>query len=279
MDRYEPGAIEPAWQGRWAADGLYRRPAAPARPHYALTMYPYPSGNLHIGHWYAFTPSDAQARFMRMRGWDVFFPMGFDAFGLPAENAAIKHGIHPAEWTMGNVDHMRNQLQSMGAMFDWEAEVVTCRPEYYRWNQWFFLKLLAAGLAYRSRAAVDFCPSCNTTLAREQVVGEERVCERCGTAVERRELEQWFLGITRYADELLAGLDQLDVAGAGEDHAAQLDRQEPGGRDRLPGPRHRGHPVGVHHAPRHAVRRHGPGAWRLSTRWWTASQPPSAGTR
>jgi leucyl-tRNA synthetase len=209
-ERYDPAAIEPRWQARWAADGLYRRPADPARPHYALTMYPYPSGNLHIGHWYAITPSDAHARFMRLTGHDVFFPMGFDAFGLPAENAAIQHGIHPAEWTEANVRHMRHQLETMGAMFDWDAEVVTCRPEYYRWNQWFFLKFLERDLAYRKRAAVDFCPRCNTTLAREQVVGEARVCERCGTPVERRELEQWFFRITRYADELLGALDDLD---------------------------------------------------------------------
>jgi leucyl-tRNA synthetase len=209
-DRYEPAAIEPRWQARWAEDELYRRPEQPARPYFALTMYPYPSGNLHIGHWYAFTPSDAHARYMRLRGHDVFFPMGFDAFGLPAENAAIQHGIPPAEWTMANIAHMRTQLASMGAMFDWSAEVVTCLPAYYRWNQWFFLQLLARDLAYRKRAAVDFCPHCNTTLAREQVIGEDRVCERCGTPVERRELEQWFLRITRYADELLAGLDGLD---------------------------------------------------------------------
>jgi leucyl-tRNA synthetase len=206
---YDPAAIEPRWQARWAADGLYRRPENPLRPYYALTMYPYPSGNLHIGHWYAITPSDTHARFMRMRGHDVFFPMGFDAFGLPAENAAIKHGVHPAEWTMANIARMRQQLKSMGAMFDWAAEVVTCRPEYYGWNQWFFLQLLAAGLAYRKRAAVDFCPNCNTTLAREQVVGDERVCERCGTPVERRDLEQWFVRTTAYADELLDGLDTI----------------------------------------------------------------------
>jgi leucyl-tRNA synthetase len=209
-ERYEPAEIEPRWQEKWAEDGLYRRPAEPARPYYALTMYPYPSGNLHIGHWYAFTPSDAHARFMRMRGEDVFFPMGFDAFGLPAENAAIQHGTPPAEWTMANIEHMRGQMRRMGAMFDWSAEVVTCLPEYYRWNQWFFLKFLEQDLAYRRRAAVDFCPRCNTTLAREQVIGEGRVCERCGTPVEKRELEQWFLRITRYADELLAGLETID---------------------------------------------------------------------
>ncbi len=208
-DRYEPMAIERLWQARWEADGIYVRPQQPRRRHYALTMYPYPSGDLHIGHWYAMAPSDAHARFMRMRGYDVFFPIGFDAFGLPAENAAIKHGIHPRPWTMNNIQRMRVQLRSMGAMFDWTAELVTCEPEYYRWNQWFFLKMFEHGLAYRARAAVDFCPHCNTTLAREQVVGEERVCERCQTPVVRRDLEQWFLRITRYADELLEGLDRI----------------------------------------------------------------------
>ncbi len=207
---YEPVAIERRWQARWEADGIYVRAKHAPRPHYALTMYPYPSGDLHIGHWYAMAPSDAHARYMRMRGHDVFFPIGFDAFGLPAENAAIKHGIHPRLWTMNNIERMRVQLRSMGAMFDWTAEVVTCEPEYYRWNQWFFLKMFERGLAYRARAAVDFCPRCNTTLAREQVVGEERVCERCETPVVRRELEQWFLRITSYADELLAGLESID---------------------------------------------------------------------
>jgi leucyl-tRNA synthetase len=173
-------------------------------------MYPYPSGNLHIGHWYAFTPTDARGRFMRMRGHDVFLPIGFDAFGLPAENAAIQRGVDPREWTLANIDQMRRQFRSMGAMFDWTAEIVTCQPEYYKWNQWFFLKLLERGLAYRQRAAVDFCPSCNTTLAREQVIGEERLCERCGTPVVKRELEQWFLRITDYSDELLEGLEAID---------------------------------------------------------------------
>jgi leucyl-tRNA synthetase len=209
IEPYAPAEIEPRWQARWTADELYRRPTNPARPYYALTMYPYPSGNLHIGHWYAVTPSDTHARYMRMRGHDAFFPMGFDAFGLPAENAAIKHGIAPAEWTLANIAHMRTQMASMGAMFDWSAEVVTCLPEYYRWNQWFFLQFLERDLAYRKRAAVDFCPHCNTTLAREQVQGEDRHCERCGTPVEKRELEQWFFRITQYSEELLTGLDEL----------------------------------------------------------------------
>ena len=167
-------------------------------------MYPYPSGDyLHIGHWYAMTPSDAAARYKRMRGYNVMFPMGFDAFGLPAENAAISRGIHPYKWTMSNIDVMRRQLRSMGAMWDWSREVVTCDPGYYIWNQWFFLKMYERGLAYRKLSPVDWCPKDNTTLAREQVIGEDRVCERCGTPVIKKNLEQWFLKITAYADELL----------------------------------------------------------------------------
>ncbi len=203
-DKYIPQQIEPRWQARWEADGLYRARVDPARPkHYALTMLPYPSGDLHIGHWYAMAPSDARARFMRMRGYNVLFPMGFDAFGLPAENAAIQRGIHPHTWTLSNIEKMRRQLHSMGAMFDWEREAISCLPGYYRWTQWFFLKFYEAGIAYKAFAPVDFCPHCNTTLAREQVWGEDRHCERCGTPVIRKNLEQWFFRITNYAEELL----------------------------------------------------------------------------
>jgi leucyl-tRNA synthetase len=201
---YDPAVIEPKWQQRWEAAGLQRSDVDPARPkHYALTMLPYPSGDLHIGHWYAISPSDAQARFMRMRGHNVLFPMGFDAFGLPAENAAIKRNVHPREWTYANVERMRGQLRRMGAMIDWRREMVSADPEYYRWTQWFFLQLFLNDLAYRKKAAVDWCPSCNTTLAREQVIGDDRRCERCETPVIRKELAQWFFRTTRYAEELL----------------------------------------------------------------------------
>ena len=201
---YDPAAIEPRWQRRWEEDGLHRARIDPDRPkHYFLTMLPYPSGDLHIGHWYTMTPSDARARYLRMKGYNVLYPIGFDSFGLPAENAAISRNVHPKEWTYANIDRMRRQLRSMGAMWDWQREATSSDPEYYRWTQWFFLKLLAGGLAYRSHAAVDFCPNCNTTLAREQVVGEGRLCERCDTPVVKRDLEQWFLRITRYAEELL----------------------------------------------------------------------------
>ena len=211
IERYEPTAIEPRWQERWEQAGLYKTDLSdPSRPtYYLLTMYPYPSGDLHIGHWYIKTPTDARARFLRMNGHNVFFPIGFDAFGLPAENAAIKQKIHPAQWTMKNIANMRRQLRSMGATFDWDSEVVTCTPEYYRWNQWIFLKYLEAGLAYRKMAAVDWCPKDQVVLAREQVEGVDRVCWRCGTQVIKRDLEQWFFRITKYADELLdfSGID------------------------------------------------------------------------
>src|SRR5215211_2939391 len=211
--RYDPAVIEEKWRERWERDDLYRvDDDAPGEKWYSLTMYPYPSGVLHIGHWYAFAIPDVYARLQRMRGYNVLFPMGFDAFGLPAENAAIKHNIHPYTWTMANIERMRSQFRRMGTMIDWSREIVTCLPEYYRWNQWFFLQFLKQGLAYRARAAVDFCPNCNTTLAREQVWGEDRRCERCGTQVEKRDLEQWFFRITDYAEELLRfdGLDWPD---------------------------------------------------------------------
>ncbi len=201
---YNPKEIEPKWQARWEADALYQADIDPKRPkHYALTMLPYTSGDLHFGHWYPMAPSDARARFMRMNGYNVLFPIGFDAFGLPAENAAIKRGIHPREWTYANIENMRKQLKSMGSMFDWRREAISSDPEYYRWTQWFFIQLYKHGLAYRKMSPVDFCPSCNTTLAREQVWGEDRHCERCNTPVIKKDLEQWFFRTTQYAEELL----------------------------------------------------------------------------
>ncbi len=203
-DKYFPGKVEAKWQSRWEETDLYRQQVELDRPkHYALTMLPYPSGDLHIGHWYAMVPSDARARFMRMKGFNVLFPMGFDSFGLPAENAAIERQTHPAKWTYANIKRMRHQLHTMGAMFDWNREAISSDPSYFQWSQWFFKKLLAMDLAYRKKAAVDFCPHCNTTLAREQVWGDDRHCERCGTPVIKKELEQWFFRTTNYADELL----------------------------------------------------------------------------
>jgi leucyl-tRNA synthetase len=209
-DKYKPTEIEPKWQQKWEADGLYHSDIDENKTkYYAMTMLPYPSGDLHIGHWYAMSPSDARARYLRMNGYNVLFPMGFDAFGLPAENAARQRGIHPYEWTIANVENMRRQLRSMGAMFDWRREAVTCLPGYYRWSQWFFLRMYEMGLAYRAYSPVDFCPQCNTTLAREQVWGEDRHCERCNTQVVKKELNQWFFKITAYADELL-DFSQID---------------------------------------------------------------------
>ena len=210
VERYVPTEIEPRWQRTWDELRMYEtdlrdesRPAC-----YVLTMYDYPSGDLHIGHWYAKTPTDALARFRRMHGFNVFFPVGFDAFGLPAENAAIKNGGHPYTWTMSNIENMRRQLRSMGTAFDWTSEVVTADPSYYRWNQWLFLRFLEKGLAYRANSPVDWCPN-DGTLAREQVVGADRRCWRCGAPVEKRDLDQWYLRTTAYADELLdfSGID------------------------------------------------------------------------
>ncbi len=205
---YNPAEIEPKWQKKWADDRLYHVFEDSTKPKwYALTMFPYTSGDLHIGHWYAMAPSDVHARFKRMQGYNVLHPMGFDAFGLPAENAALKHGIHPHEWTMRNVENMRRQLKTIGAVYDWDREVITCLPDYYKWTQWFFVKLFQAGLAYRSQAPVNWCSNCNVVLANEQVVNGG--CWRCDTPVIRRDLKQWFLKITHYADELMEheGLD------------------------------------------------------------------------
>ncbi|MCA9846968.1 MAG: class I tRNA ligase family protein, partial [Dehalococcoidia bacterium] len=205
--RYQPGSIEAKWQARWEQDDLYHTPDhVPGKQNrYHLTMFPYPSGDLHVGHWFAMTPSDALARYFRMRGWNVLFPMGFDAFGLPAENAAIKGGKHPMAWTSANIDRMRGQMKAMGAMFDWDREVNTSSPDYYQWTQWWFVQLFKRGLAYQKKATANWCPDCNTTLANEQVVDGR--CERSDTIVVQREMEQWFFRITDYAEELLANED------------------------------------------------------------------------
>jgi leucyl-tRNA synthetase len=208
--RFDPGSFEEKWQKRWEAEEIYvARDDDPRPKRYVLTMYPYPSGDLHIGHWYAMTGPDIVARMHRMQGENVMFPMGFDGFGLPAENAAIDRNIHPAKWTYANIDTMRRQMRQMGASFDWTREVVTCDPSYYRWQQWLFLKFYEAGLAYKAMGAVDWCPKDKVVLAREQVEGTERRCWRCGTPVEKRDLEQWYFRITNYSDELL-DFDGLD---------------------------------------------------------------------
>ncbi len=208
-DRFEPTVFEPKWQARWEAEGVYRvRDRVPGKKNwYALTMFPYPSGDLHIGHWYVMAGADAHARFMRMRGFNVLHPMGFDSFGLPAENAAISSNIHPRVYTERNIENMRRQLRSMGNSYDWDRELSTHTPEYYRWNQYLFLKLHEAGLAYRSRGYANWCDGCQTTVANEQVL--DGACERCGTVIARREMDQWFFRITKYADELLE-MDDID---------------------------------------------------------------------
>ena len=213
-ERYNPSELEPEWQKKWAESGLYETDLRDtSKPkYYHLTMYPYPSGDLHVGHWYAFAVPDAFARFQRMRGYNVFYPMGFDAFGLPAENAAIKaanegRSVHPAALTYSQIAHMEAQFKQMGAMFDWSKEVVTCDPDYYRWNQWFFIQMFKRGLAYRKESFVNWDPVDKTVLANEQVIDGRG--DRSGALVERRLMPQWHFKITDYAEELLSfeGLD------------------------------------------------------------------------
>ena len=207
---YDPSTIEPKWREAWKEAAIYKVEDETDKPNWmSLTMYPYPSGVLHVGHWYAFSAPDVFARAKRMRGFNVMYPMGFDAFGLPAENAAIKHNIHPAKWTYENIDQMTYEFDLMGAMIDWDRKVVTCDPEYYHWNQWLFLKMFEKGLAYRSGGAVWWCPNDQTVLANEQVI-EGNICERCGSEVYKRDLDQWYYRITEYAQQLLDGLDTVD---------------------------------------------------------------------
>ncbi|MBU3192703.1 leucine--tRNA ligase [Clostridium algidicarnis] len=203
-------SVDKKWQKKWEDTNLYKFDEDSSKEKlYVLEMFSYPSGSkLHAGHWFNYGPVDSWARLKRMQGYNVFQPMGFDAFGLPAENFAIKTGIHPKDSTVKNIKTMEEQLKSMGAMFNWDHEVITSDPEYYKWTQWLFLKLFEKDLAYRKKAPVNWCPSCNTVLANEQVV--DGVCERCETEVTKKELTQWFLKITDYADELLENIDTLD---------------------------------------------------------------------
>jgi leucyl-tRNA synthetase len=201
-EKYDAKVIDKKWQQTWADDKLYEVKDDDPRPKwYALTMFPYTSGDLHIGHWFAMAPSDVYARYKRMRGFNVLFPMGFDSFGLPAENAAIKRGIHPRTWTMQNIENMRKQLKTMGAIYDWNREVITCDPDYFKWTQWFFVKLFEHDLAYHGKAPVNWCPKCQVVLANEQVEGGK--CWRCESEVVKKDLEQWLIRITKYADELM----------------------------------------------------------------------------
>lgn len=210
METYDHKKIEKKWQDKWQNDGIYKvADKVEGRDnYYTLVEFSYPSGNLHVGHWYAFSVPDIFARYKRMQGFNVLYPMGFDAFGLPAENAAIKQGADPKVWTYEQMDKMREQLRSMGAMFDWDREVVSCDPAYYKWTQWMFTQFLKNDLAYRAVTKVNWCPKDQTILANEQVVDGK--CERCGSEVEQRDQEQWMLRITKYADQLVDDLDALN---------------------------------------------------------------------
>ncbi len=208
MEKYEPARVELKWQAYWQDRDLFKSAVDEGREKfYCLEMFPYPSGRIHMGHVRNYAIGDVVARYKRMRGFNLLHPMGWDAFGLPAENAAINHGVHPVEWTYENIDYMRTQLKRMGFSYDWSRELATCSPDYYKWNQWFFLKFYERGLAYRKASSVNWCPSCRTVLANEQVIDGK--CWRCDDGIVQKELEQWFLKITAYAEELLEGCDEL----------------------------------------------------------------------
>ncbi len=209
MDKYIPQEIEKKWQKQWEEQDVYHTEADPSRPkYYALEMFPYPSGNLHMGHVRNYSIGDVVARFHAMSGYNVLHPMGFDSFGMPAENAAIKHGVKPSDWTYSNIENMIRQQKEMGLSYDWDRKVLTCREDYYRWTQWLFELFYKRGLAYKKKATVNWCDTCGTVLANEQVIDGK--CWRCDSKVEKKALSQWFLKITDYADELLADLDKLE---------------------------------------------------------------------
>lgn len=206
--KYNFKTIEEKWQNRWSEEKIYKTEEDYSKPkYYCLEMFPYPSGNLHMGHVRNYSIGDVIARFKRMKGYNVLYPMGWDGFGLPAENAAIQRGIHPREWTWSNIDNMRDQLRRLGLSYDWDREFATCHPGYYKWTQWLFLKLYERGLAYQKKAFVNWCPSCATVLANEQVIDGK--CDRCKSEVGKKDLKQWFFKITDYADELLKDLEKL----------------------------------------------------------------------
>jgi leucyl-tRNA synthetase len=243
-ERYEPRSVEPRWQKRWDDAGVFqagRRAGAEKR--YVLEMFPYPSGAMHMGHARVYTIGDALARLLRMRGYDVLHPMGFDALGLPAENAALKDGRHPAERTRENIDSFRADMKRAGFAFDWSREFATCDPEYYRWNQWFFLRMLEKGIVYRRQGKANWCTGCNTVIANEQVVDDNR-CERCSSPVEEKVIPEWAFRITDYADDLLEGLDGLrewperittmQRNWIGRSQGAEVDFAVAGSPDRIP---------------------------------------------
>ena len=253
-DKYFAQEVEEKWQKKWEADGAYRVTEDPAKPkYYLLEMLPYPSGRIHMGHVRNYSIGDVIARYRRMCGWNVLHPMGWDAFGLPAENAAIKHGRDPEEWTKSNIHYMRIQLKRLGYSYDWDREITSCNPDYYRWTQWLFLQFYKNGLAYKKAQKVNWCPSCMTVLANEQVVNGH--CERCDARVTKRNLEQWFFRITDYAQRLL---DNLETSPAGLSTKTMqhnwIGRSEAWTSSSVG--RHPGLAEGVHHPSRHALRRH-----------------------
>lgn len=207
MDKYDFKAIETKWQSCWEKIGLYQTPEKPKNKFYLLEMFAYPSGDIHIGHFRNYTIGDVFWRYLKMKGYDLLHPFGWDAFGLPAEQAAIKHGAHPRDWTLNNIKTSRNTLKKLAISYDWSREVITCNPDYYKWTQWLFLLLYKRGLAYRAKSPVNWCPNCQTVLANEEVVGG--LCWRCNNKVTRRELEQWYFRITDYGERLLKDLDKL----------------------------------------------------------------------
>ena len=208
MREFNPKEIEKKWQKKWEETKVFKAQEGKGKKFYVLEMFPYPSGRIHMGHVRNYTIGDAIARYLKMKGLNILHPMGWDAFGLPAENAAIKHGIHPAKWTYENIEYMKNQLKMLGFSYDWDREIATCDPEYYKWNQWIFLKMYEKGIAYRKTATVNWCPYDQTVLANEQVI--EGKCWRCGTPIVQKEVPSWFLKITDYAERLLEDLKKLE---------------------------------------------------------------------
>ena len=256
MERYSPQDIESKWQKKWEEGKVYKTEADASRPkYYALEMFPYPSGNLHMGHVRNYAIGDVMARYKTMEGFNVLHPMGFDSFGMPAENAAIKHGVKPADWTYSNIENMEKQQKKLGLSYDWDREVKTCDPSYYKWTQWLFELFYKRGLAYKKKASVNWCDTCGTVLANEQVIDGK--CWRCDHEVHKKDLSQWFLKITDYADVLLKDLDKLK--GWPERVKTMQDNWiGPGVQSRGAGARHVDR--GLHDASRYGLRHHLPRA-------------------
>ena len=252
---YDAAAAEAKWQRFWAEDRTFvARDDDPRERRYMLDMFPYPSGDLHMGHAEAYAMGDVLARIWRMQGYNVMHPIGWDAFGLPAENAAIRNDEHPSRWTYENIETQKKSFKRYGLSLDWSREIHTCDEEYYRWTQWLFLQFFRKGLAYRKDGYVNWCPTDQTVLANEQV--KEGLCERCGSVVTKRELTQWYFRITDYAQELLDDMGQLEGTWPDRVLAMQrnwIGRSEGLGDVRRRGPRRAHHRL--HHAPRHAPRR------------------------